>query len=330
MSSTHVAWSSIELLHNVVRTLGHLHEQGRPFPVVEYRAKVKLHGSNCAVQITDDGLIAQSRTSLLTPEADYKGFAAWAHRHAAYFQGLPRDIVVFGEWCGPGVEKGMAISAAKSKLFVVFGVQVGGRIAYEPDEIRALVPEAGAPGELHVLPWEGAPIRIDYGSRPALEAAAAALNERVAEVEREDPWVKRALGIAGLGEGLVFYPVSVDGAPPTADPEGLAQLMFKAKGEKHRTAGTKTAVAVDAAVVASVDEFVALMLTEARLAQGLAAIGGADGVRDPKLTGKFLEWIVADVRKESAAELEASGLTFAQVEKAIRVRARTWYLGAPA
>ena len=129
----------------------------------------------------------------------------------------------------------------------------------------------------------------------------------------------------------MFYPVSVDGAPPARDPEGLAQLMFKAKGEKHRTAGTRTAVAVDAAVVASVDELVALMLTEARLAQGAAAIGGADDrPRDPKLTGKFLEWVVADVRKESAAELEASGLTFAQVEKAIRVRARTWYLGAPA
>jgi hypothetical protein len=326
MSATHVAWSSIELLHNVVRTLGHLHEQGRPYPTVEYRAKVKLHGSNCAVQITGAGIAAQSRTSLLSPEADYKGFAAWVHRHEAYFRTLPRGLVVFGEWCGPGVEKGMAISAAPTKLFVVFGVQLGGRIAYEPGELRELVPEAGAPAELHVLPWEGAAIRIDYGSREALDAAAAELNARVAEVEREDPWVKRALGIAGLGEGLVFYPVSVDGAAPPAEPEALAQLMFKAKGEKHRTAGTKTAVAVDAAVVASVDDFVALMVTEARLAQGLAAICADDRRRDPKLTGKFLEWIVADVRKESAAELEASGLTFAQVEKAVRVRARTWFL----
>ena len=42
----------------------------------------------------------------------------------AYFQTLARDIVVFGEWCGPGVEKGMAISAAKTKLFAVFAVQL--------------------------------------------------------------------------------------------------------------------------------------------------------------------------------------------------------------
>jgi len=98
--------------------------------------------------------------------------------------------------------------------------------------------------------------------------------------------------------------------------------MFKAKGEKHRTAGTRTAVQVDASVVASVDDFVALMVTEARLQQGLAAVGG----RDPRLTGKFLAWIAADVRKEAVAELEASGLTWAQVEKPVGVRARAWYL----
>lgn len=329
MSTAHVAWSSIELLHNVVRTLAHLHALGRPLPVVAYRAKVKLHGSNCAVQVSEAGVVAQSRTSLLTAESDYKGFAAWVRRGEAYFQTLAPGIVVFGEWCGPGVEKGMAISAAPRKLFVVFAVQVGGRIVYDPDEIRALVPVDGAPAELHVLPWEGDAIDIDFASRAALDAVAAALNERVAEVEREDPWVKRALGISGLGEGLVFYPVRVDGAAPAADPEGLAQLMFKAKGEKHRTAGTKTAVAVDAAVVASVEQFVALMVTPARLVQGLAAIGAADRPRDPALTGKFLAWIVGDVRKESVAELEASGLVFAQVEKAIRERARTWYLGDP-
>src|SRR5262249_39754046 len=117
----------------------------------------------------------------------------------------------------------------------------------------------------------------------------------------------------GLGEGLVLYPTPHD---PT--------LMFKAKGEKHRTAGTKEAVTVDPAVVASVDEFVTLMVTDARLEQGLVA--ACDGARDPKRTPSFLTWIAADVRKESVAELEASNLTWAQVEKAVQARARTWFL----
>lgn len=322
MSTQHVPWGSIELLHNVVRTLTHLNTLGHPFPVVEYRAKVKLHGSNCAIQITDDGVVAQSRTALLSPDADYKGFAAWTRAHEAYFATLRRGLVVFGEWCGPGVEKGMAISRAERKVFAVFAAQLDGRVAYEPAELRDLVPAAGAPAELHVLPWEGEPIAIDFGAREMLDAAAAAINERVAAVEREDPWVKQVFGLSGLGEGLVCYPTRVDGGAPALDPERLAQLMWKAKGEKHRTAGTRAAVQVDASVVASVDELVALMVTEARLEQGLAAVGG----REPRLTGKFVAWIAADVRKESVAELEASGLSWPQVDKAVQARARAWFL----
>lgn len=321
-STTHVPWGSIELLHNLVQTLGHLNGLGQPFPVVEYRAKVKLHGTNCAVQITDGGVFAQSRTALLAPGSDYKGFAGWVAANRDYFAGLSTGLVVFGEWCGPGVEKGMAISQARTKLFVVFAVRrADGTIVHHPEQIRALVPAASAPAELHVLPWEGPGITIAFGDRARLEEVAAELNARVALVEREDPWVKSALGISGLGEGLVFYPVSVDGAAPA--PERLEQLMFKAKGEKHRTAGTKTAVQVDPSVVASVQEFVALMVTEARLRQGLTEACG--GARDPKATRAFLEWVAADVRKESVAELAASGLTWGDVDKAVQTRAREWF-----
>jgi len=320
--STHVSWGSIELLHNAVRTLTHLTEQGRPFPVVTYRAKVKLHGTNCAVQVSDHDIVAQSRTQQLSPEADYKGFAAWTHAHATFWRaraaGLQpssdQRLVVFGEWCGPGVEKGMAISQAPTKLFCVFAIQATDRMITKPAEIQALLPEA--PPELHVLPWEGDPITIDFGSRESLEQAAKVLSGRVAEIEHEDPWVKRVLGISGLGEGLVLYPTW----PTPHDPT----LMFKAKGEKHRTAGAKVAVTVGAAVASSIDEFVALMVTDARLEQGLAT--ACDGTRDPKRTGAFLMWIATDVRKESVAELEASNLAWAQVEKAISARARTWFL----
>ena len=321
-STKHIPWGSIELLHNLVATLGHLNGLGQPFPVVEYRAKVKLHGTNCAVQVTSGGVVAQSRTALLSPDADYKGFAVWVAAQRDYFARLPSGLVVFGEWCGPGIEKGMAISQARTKLFAVFAVRRDdGIIIHEPEQIRALLPAASAPEQLHVLPWEGDPITIKFGDRTDLERAASVLNTRVAEVEREDPWVKRALGISGLGEGLVFYPVSVDGAAPAS--ERLEQLMFKAKGEKHRTAGTKTAVQVDPSVVASVAEFVALMVTDARLRQGLTEACG--GARDPKITRQFLEWVATDVRKESSAELAASGLSWSDVDKAVQARAREWF-----
>jgi hypothetical protein len=53
------------------------------------------------------------------------------------------------------------------------------------------------------------------------------------------------------------------------------------------------------------------------------------GLRDSKKTGAFLQWIVADVKKESVAELEASSLTWAQVERAVQAAARKWFLAGP-
>ena len=342
----HVSWSSIELLHNVVRTLRHLHDlDGRPLPRVRYRAKVKLHGSNCAVQVGADGVHAQSRTQMLTPgSGDYKGFASWAlHTGEApggglrgYFDGLrhgpisvlgaPR-VTVFGEWCGPGVEKGMAVSLVTSKLFAVFGVQVGvgegARVVFDPDEVGAIL--GTTPEGVHVLPWEGLEFKVDFGSEASLKAAADLVSRAVEEVEKRDPWVHRTFGIDGLGEGLVLYPVEVDGVLPACDPESLARLMWKAKGEKHRVAGARQAAQVDATVASGVDGFVTLMVTDARLEQGLAACGGD---RHPKGTGRFLSWVSDDVRKESVAELEASGLTWDLVSKAVQVRARTWFLSS--
>jgi hypothetical protein len=46
---------------------------------------------------------------------------------------------------------------------------------------------------------------------------------------------------------------------------------------------------------------------------------------DQKQTGKFVAWIMADVEKETQDELEASNLTWKQVEKAITAKAREWY-----
>lgn len=346
---TVISWPSIELLPNVIKTLSHLasltpEEGGRPLPVLTFRAKTKLHGTNCAVQITPTGdsgpVVTQSRTTILTPDGgDLHGFSKWVHArglgnsagdHLSYFRFLQPGITVFGEWCGPGVEAGMAVSDLAEKQFCVFGIQVGtstdARIVYDPYEIEGYTHGSSGypPKNLHVLPYlEGVEVKIDFSDPQSLAAAAEYLNGVVARVEKEDPWVKKTFGVSGLGEGIVLYPVS--GSLVPNDPENLAHYLFKAKGLKHRTAGTREAVQVAPEVVHGVAEFVDLMVTEARLSQGLATVC-PEGLRDPKLTGKFLLWVGTDVQKESALELEASGLTWDLVVKAVQVRAREWYL----
>ena len=319
-SPQHIRWSSIELLHNVVRHLNYLHtHDGLDLPVVLYRAKVKLHGANCGVQVTPSGVFPQSRSKLLTPQSDYKGFARWVDTHRALFESMDPDVTVFGEWCGPGIERGVAISAIDRRVFVVFALQYGrgeqARVEFEPEAIQRALPEHP---DLFVLPWHGAPLTLDYGDEASMEASAETLNALVSDVEREDPWVKATFGRRGVGEGLVFYPIE-----GPRDPEGLAALMFKAKGEKHRTAGTRKAVQVAPEVVEGVAAFVTLMVTEARLEQAVSeACGGEHHMRH---TGKLIAWISADVEKESVAELEAAGLTWKQVVRAVQDRARAWY-----
>lgn len=317
----HIAWGSIELLHNVVRTLKFLNErEGTPIPVVRYRGKVKLHGTNCGVQITPDGLVAQSRTGLLTPTADLHGFAKWVEANRTYFQGLPQGITIFGEWCGPGVEKGMAISKVAGKVFAVFAVQSGlgaeAVVAYDPEVIQMMLGTTLA--DMHVLPWlPEADVTIDFRT-PDQEVER--LNRLVEAIEKEDPWVKATFGVSGMGEGIVFYPTKEHSQ---TSPEALARLMWKAKGEKHRTAGVKQAVQVAPEVVKSVGEFVTLMVTEARLQQGVSTACGGD--RSMRYIGDFLRWVGEDTKKESVAELEAAGLTWDQVQKAVQDRARDWY-----
>jgi hypothetical protein len=333
MTATHIAWNSIALLHNVVRTLNYLAalppgNGGKPLPEVGYCAKVKLHGTNCAVQVHTDKIVTQSREIILTPEADLKGFSKWAHSHEASFRNLSPGITVFGEWCGPGIEKGMAVSALPTKIFAVFAVQLGygdsASLITDPSAIDFLIAPLGIPG-VYVIPWmPGVDFRIDYANKESVKKAADFLNGIVADVEAEDPWIKAVFGVSGVGEGVVLYPVVSSGCIPIS-PEAVTGLMFKAKGEKHRTVASKEAVQVNPDVLASVDAFVKFAVTPARLEQGVQTACG--GTREKRDTPKFIAWILADVQKESVAELEASGLTWAQVEKAVQTRARDWFVG---
>lgn len=333
MTTPFIAWPSIGLLHYTIETARRIAAvEGTAAPVVTYGSKVKQHGTCGGIQVWNkDGVshvCAQSRTNIITPEDDYKGFAKWVDANRENFRRCRHEehLTIFGEWCGLGIEPGMAVSAMPNPVFAVFALQVGvaenARCVFEPEEILEYLSPAvrDCPG-LHVLPWEKWGLTLDFQSDKDLAEGAKYASSAVAEVEAEDPWVKRVFGLSGLGEGLVFYPCCAGTVPTT--PEGYCSYMWKAKGDKHRTTRAKTPAQVSPDVAAGVQEFVDLVVTEARLKQGAAACGGS---RDPKLTGTFLAWVEADVKKESFLELQAAGLAWDSVLKAVKSRARVWYL----
>ena len=320
MSTRVIPWGSIAQLHNTVKTLNYRNEKEQmPLPRIRYRAKIKIHGTNAAVQCTADGIVPQSRRLLLTPgSGDNKGFAKWAEENLAYFEGLAPGITIFGEWCGKGIEKGMAISNLDRKIFAVFAIQIGlGEAAVlevEPEKIKAQLPDHG---DIHVIPWYGEAISLNYATD--LTPAVNQLNQMVSIVENEDPFVKSIFGLSGLGEGIVLYPMLEEVLTPTL----FTELAFKAKGEKHRTVTTKKAVQVDPEAAKNTAEFTELVVTEARLQQGVSEVCG--GVFNLTHMGELLRWINADVRKECQAELDESGLSWEKVSKSISMRCKKWY-----
>jgi RNA ligase len=314
-------WPSIELLYNLRRSLELVGEA----PKITYRAKIKLDGTNGGIQIFTDGKVAvQSRSQIISPENDNLGFANWVNQNIDYFANLASSehATIFGEWCGKGIQKRTAISEIDRKIFAVFAIQFGGidgkvaKLETHPDKIGDFLPKHP---DIFVLPFYGEPIVLDFGDRTQLESAVAILNQAVDTVEKVDPWVKETFGIEGIGEGLVMFPESGE----LAERLSYAELLFKAKGEKHQAVKTKQPVQIDPEVAQSIDDFVNLFVTPARLEQAVTAVG-CDRFEMAKI-GNFLQWFVADVQKESVAELEAAQLSWKEVNKAVMNVAKTWY-----
>lgn len=355
-----MAWPEIEGFHNIRKYVRvdpaewfRAREQMNGSSVVHYKAKVKLHGTNAAVRIDSNGEVtAQSRTNIITPENDNAGFARWVKANEAEWKkcaavpslwdedpvNKPRsylNMVFFGEWIGPGIQKGVAVSEIPKKCFAVFAMKVLGKTDEEeqmfevdPNRISMYLGKSGHKffpqidinlPDVYILPWYEKSIDIDWRqSDEGLTKSTAEINEWVLSVEQNDPWVEATFGVKGTGEGLVFYPTSKE----HRDFETFSNLVFKAKGEKHKNIAHAKPAQVNPESAASIDAFVTLVLTEARLDQGATAVGG----KDMKLTGKFVAWCLADVEKETQDELEASKLTFKEVSKALSDRARAWYL----
>lgn len=314
-------WPSIELLYNLRRSLELLGEA----PKITYRAKIKLDGTNGGIQIFTDGKVAvQSRSQIIDPKNDNLGFANWVNQNINFFAQLAsaKHATIFGEWCGKGIQKRTAVSEIDRKIFAVFAVQFGGvegqvaKLEIRPDKIAEFLPKHP---DIFVLPFYGEPIILDFGDRDRLESAVAILNQAVDTVEKVDPWVKETFGIEGIGEGLVWFPESGE----LAERLSYAELLFKAKGEKHQVVKTKQPVQIHPEVAQSIEEFVNLFVTPARLEQGVTEV--CSGEFDMAKLGSFLQWFTADVQKESVSELESAQLSWKDVNKAVMNSAKKWY-----
>lgn len=299
-----------------------IYDASRPLPVLRFRGTVKLHGTNAGISYCGGVLGYQSRERVLTLDDDNAGFMRSMLDREAEIYALADSIVVhgggsadsalsiFGEWCGKGIQKGVAISSLP-KMFVVFAVRL--------DDVwldMAAVDVSGVSGFYNILDFGFWEEEIDF-SRP--ELAQNRLIEITEGVEARCP-AGAHFGVDGVGEGVVWSCL-VDGWLSS-------RFWFKVKGEKHSATKVRVLAAVDVEAMTTIREFVDAVVTEVRLEQGLHVLQ-VEMLKPFEMTsmGDFIRWVFNDVMKEEGDTILASGIDPKKLGSPIADVARRWFVG---
>lgn len=329
---------AIRHVRDVIRFDG-LDQNGEPtysektFPTLKFRGYVKLHGTNAAIGYDTQGNERwyQSRSRLITPDDDNQGFAEFAtglgdkvhtriltdilEEVCPRSEPIPDRVVVYGEWCGRGIMKGVAVNGL-DKMFCPFAVRTfysDGREEWvDVDDLELWNEDARM---FNISYFYSHELDIDF-NRP--EVAQNRIVDAVKRVEDECP-VGQHFGVSGVGEGLVYHCLH-----PDWNDSGT---WFKAKGEKHSTSRVKTINAVDVESIQRMDKFIESVVTPARLEWAIN-----DLINEQRLPlemtsmGQFIRTVYNDVLKEERDVISTSSVDPKKIGSAVANRVRPWFV----
>ena len=338
-----IKFPSIEQFRSVVATVlrqynfAGLDENGdaiydttRPKPTLTFKGTVKLHGTNAAVSGNlSDGIWAQSRENIITPEKDNAGFAFFVESNKELFTELiasvftkneidmlENTVTIYGEWAGGNIQKGVGITNIE-KSFFIFGVKVTPHTTTEEDakvkpaywvDYSYLKSPENRIFNIDDYPtWT---IDIDFNMPQLVQNK---LSELTLAVEEECP-VAKAFGFSGIGEGIVWS-TTLNGNVH----------RFKVKGEKHSSSKVKTLAAVDTEKLESIQKFVEYAVTESRFNQALENVfPNEEPIQNNKL-GDVIRWVVNDVIKEEMDTMVDNKIEPKDVNKYISSKVREMF-----
>jgi len=339
MKKRHVAFTKIPQFRSVIRNviaqsqfLG-LDADGEPIlnpnaekPTINFSGTVKLHGSCASVSFSPGTgeIWYQSRKRIITVESDNHGFAHFCESRKNIIMELLRNttdelssdlsdigiISIFGEFCGRGIQKGVAISQLPP-MFVIFAVKivpagVASSFYIEPKGLRSADDRI-----FNITDFDTYSVNVDFNYP---ELAQAEFIDIVEKVEAQCP-VGKKLGVEGIGEGVVWVGFH----------DGVWHV-FKTKGSLHSVSHVKTVAAVDVEKVSSIMEFCDYSVTENRMRQAIDEIFISTGEEITiKRMGDFLRWVVKDIAKEEMDVLLKNELTMKDVSRSISNKARPWF-----
>lgn len=340
-----VKFPSIEQFRTVVKNVQHrsayvgMSEDGevimdrcRKAPILRFSGTVKLHGTNAAVGVDFNNEIwFQSRENIITPDKDNAGFAMFAYSKNTIWQDIAtnvvsewckpgdtfksadsftynKDVLIFGEWCGGNIQKGVAITGLP-KMFVIFGIALvdseGQKTYLTREQVEHVVRSVIGATDRQIYciyEFQTFDTEIDFENPHLIQNELNKLTELVGDICP----VGKAFGVTEgctTGEGIVWRCIE----------EGYEDsgYWFKVKDDRHSNSKVKTLAMVDVQRIDSIKELAEQLANNGRLMQVCQTTFNLlnDGTVDVKRTGEFIKNVMADIFKEDIDIIAASGFT---------------------
>ena len=314
-----------DLVHNINRYEHANDNEG----IISLTGTVKLHGTHADIvfaSATSEGYRLQSRNKrdLYPGKEDNAGYASYVESIgkqrilnlrekivARYRELNPEvpvegEVILAGEWCGKGIQKGVGIAEIPPFL-VIISISINNEWVQD-SKYEDIHDEEARIFNISRAGFYHHELRLDD-----VQASEVAIKQWVDAVDKECPFAK-ALGVTGRGEGIVWKADHLC---------GNATFWFKSKADAHAVSHSDKLPpsAVDLANKERVANFAKAIVTEVRMEQGWQLLEK----KEASHTGQFLSWVTKDCFEEEQREMEQLSISRNQLKPAIIQIAKAWF-----
>lgn len=292
---TFAKWISIENLYRVPEILS-------PLYVKEVVVPEKIHGTSARVGCIDEVFRVGGRNEefdlATSKDSSCFGLLGWvrstslSERVVALAHELGLDLIVYGEWFGAGIQKGVTYLPAGEKGFLVFGVRIGEDLA-SWDTVVEISAKLG----LTTVP-------VLYRGKPDMEVF-----DRLRSIPSTVAYEHGVGSDSNIAEGIVIFSLPLQRLGESYLIAKHKHPNFAERQSERRDKAPRIPTEGEATANEAANAFVEEFWTASRLEHVLTYLSeqGID-VSKPTVLGPAIRGMFDDVRKEGGPEWGALSL----------------------
>jgi hypothetical protein len=332
----------IESFDNIYKQLQKSY-RGRQLPTIAFKGTVKVHGTHGAIIMSPyEKLHYQSRSNILEEDQDNFGFKKFMiEREIILIELFNRikkynitheieipTIGIYGEFCGKGIQKRVAISNVE-KFFIVFAVRIfylDSKKNYWLNFNNLKHIKSDQHRIINIIDFPIFEVEIDFND---IDVAKILLFKYTKEVSDSCP-IGKYFNSNGLGEGIVWHACKDDGV----NSDSGFGFMFKTKTElfdvvNHKKLKEKDKLDIKTNEIITI--FVKSYVTLNRLEQGILHITEQYQLTKENCKTKlkeFVQFMINDILREGKEFIDDNKLYpdhIEQIKKQIQYDSIIWY-----